>query len=164
MCGGPWPPRPVSTAPTRCSAPARRPDITPPACRSAWPAPARPRVRSRPPSRPPARAAPPLPTPARPPRQAAAARAPRLDREPWIAAAAPAGPGYLTVTVTHDALAGLAVRIVRAGPACAASDALRGRTVPAPPPADLAAARSEERRVGKECRSRWSPYHEKWSS
>ena len=27
-------------------------------------------------------------------------------------------------------------------------------------PADaLAAERSEERRVGKECRSRWSPYH-----
>ena len=25
-------------------------------------------------------------------------------------------------------------------------------------PADMA-ARSEERRVGKECRSRWSPYH-----
>ena len=24
---------------------------------------------------------------------------------------------------------------------------------------DLDAARSEERRVGKECRSRWSPYH-----
>ena len=24
---------------------------------------------------------------------------------------------------------------------------------------DLAPARSEERRVGKECRSRWSPYH-----
>src|SRR2546422_7957392 len=24
---------------------------------------------------------------------------------------------------------------------------------------DLAAERSEERRVGKECRSRWSPYH-----
>ena len=23
----------------------------------------------------------------------------------------------------------------------------------------VAAARSEERRVGKECRSRWSPYH-----
>ena len=23
----------------------------------------------------------------------------------------------------------------------------------------LAAVRSEERRVGKECRSRWSPYH-----
>ena len=25
--------------------------------------------------------------------------------------------------------------------------------------ASFAAARSEERRVGKECRSRWSPYH-----
>ena len=25
--------------------------------------------------------------------------------------------------------------------------------------ADNSAARSEERRVGKECRSRWSPYH-----
>src|SRR5258707_14121766 len=25
--------------------------------------------------------------------------------------------------------------------------------------AQLASARSEERRVGKECRSRWSPYH-----
>ena len=24
---------------------------------------------------------------------------------------------------------------------------------------DLMKARSEERRVGKECRSRWSPYH-----
>ena len=24
---------------------------------------------------------------------------------------------------------------------------------------DVAAERSEERRVGKECRSRWSPYH-----
>ena len=24
---------------------------------------------------------------------------------------------------------------------------------------EIAAARSEERRVGKECRSRWSPYH-----
>ncbi|CAD5373526.1 hypothetical protein RA210_U320014 [Rubrivivax sp. A210] len=26
-------------------------------------------------------------------------------------------------------------------------------------PRPLRAARSEERRVGKECRSRWSPYH-----
>ncbi len=62
----------------------------------------------------------------------------RLSREPWIERAELTGQGYLTVTVTHDALAGLAVRIVRAGPACAASDALRGRTVPAAPPADLA--------------------------
>ena len=26
-------------------------------------------------------------------------------------------------------------------------------------PAPVVATRSEERRVGKECRSRWSPYH-----
>ena len=26
-------------------------------------------------------------------------------------------------------------------------------------PADVMSKRSEERRVGKECRSRWSPYH-----
>src|SRR2546429_7455619 len=28
-----------------------------------------------------------------------------------------------------------------------------------PPASHAAAVRSEERRVGKECRSRWSPYH-----
>jgi arginyl-tRNA synthetase len=60
----------------------------------------------------------------------------RLETEPWIATAEVTGAGYLTVTVTPDALAALAVRIPRAGPACAASDALRGRIVPAPPPAD----------------------------
>ena len=27
------------------------------------------------------------------------------------------------------------------------------------PKVDIEAKRSEERRVGKECRSRWSPYH-----
>ena len=35
---------------------------------------------------------------------------------------------------------------------------LRGALDDAPAPAD-SRARSEERRVGKECRSRWSPYH-----
>ena len=74
------------------------------------------------------------------PRRAAAALAARLITEPDIATAAVTGPGYLTVTVTHDALAGLAVRVAEAGEACAASDALRGRTVPVPPAADLAAA------------------------
>jgi arginyl-tRNA synthetase len=69
------------------------------------------------------------------PHQAAAALAAALSQEPWIAEAEPAGPGYLTVTVTHDALASLAVRIAQAGPAAAASDALRGRTVPDTPPA-----------------------------
>jgi arginyl-tRNA synthetase len=73
------------------------------------------------------------------PREVAADLAARLGAEPWIEAAEATGAGYLTVTVTHDALAGLAVRIARAGPACAASDALRGRSLPAPPPPDLAA-------------------------
>ena len=74
------------------------------------------------------------------PRGVAAALAGRLAGEPWIAAAEVTGPGFLTVTVTHDTLAGLAVRIARAGPACARSDALRGRTVPAARPDQLAAA------------------------
>ena len=74
------------------------------------------------------------------PRGVAAALAGRLAAEPWIAAAEVTGPGFLTVTVTHDTLAGLAVRIARAGPACARSDALRGRTVPAGRPDRLAAA------------------------
>ncbi len=75
-----------------------------------------------------------LARPGQDPRDAAAAMAGRLAGEPWIAAAEVTGPGFLTVTVTHDTLAGLAVRIARAGPACAHSDALRGRTVPAVPP------------------------------
>ena len=36
--------------------------------------------------------------------------------------------------------------------ACFVLDAIRGKDV-------TSALRSEERRVGKECRSRWSPYH-----
>jgi arginyl-tRNA synthetase len=74
--------------------------------------------------------------PFRLPPAAAQNLASRLAEEPWIAHADITPPGYLTVTVTHEALATLAVRIVRAGPACAASDALRGRTVPVPPPPD----------------------------
>jgi arginyl-tRNA synthetase len=77
--------------------------------------------------------------PGQDPRAVAAELAARLASEPWIAAAEVTGAGYLTVTVSHDALAGLAVRIARAGPASAASDLLHGRTVPAPPQPDLAA-------------------------
>jgi arginyl-tRNA synthetase len=72
------------------------------------------------------------------PRAAAAVLAARLGDEAWIAAAQVTGPGFLTVTVTHATLARLAVRIARAGPACAASDALAGRTVPAPSELPLA--------------------------
>ena len=74
------------------------------------------------------------------PQQAARALAAALRPEPWVARAGVTGRGYLTVTVTRDALAGLAVRIARAGAACAASDALHGRTVPGPPGIDPAAA------------------------
>jgi len=69
------------------------------------------------------------------PRAAATALAAKLRDEAWIAAAEVTGPGFLTVTVTHATLARLAVRIALAGPACAQSDALAGRTVPAPRPA-----------------------------
>jgi arginyl-tRNA synthetase len=62
-----------------------------------------------------------------------------LRRAGWVESATVFG-GYLTVTVTRDALAALAVRITEAGPACARSTALAGRTVPAPPQPDLATA------------------------
>ncbi len=80
-----------------------------------------------------------LTRPGQDPRDLAALLAGRLAPEPWIAAAEVTGPGFLTVTITHDALAGLAARIARAGPACARSDALRGRTMPAAPPGPPAA-------------------------
>jgi arginyl-tRNA synthetase len=67
------------------------------------------------------------------PRPAAADLAARLAGELWIATAEVTGSGFVTVTVTHAALARLAIRIAHAGPACATSDALAGRTVPGPP-------------------------------
>jgi arginyl-tRNA synthetase len=51
------------------------------------------------------------------------------------------GAGYLCITVTPDALAGLAARIARAGPGCARSLARRGVRVTAPHDARLARAR-----------------------
>jgi arginyl-tRNA synthetase len=67
------------------------------------------------------------------PRPAAAGLAARLLEQPWIAAAEVTGPGFVTVTVTHATLARLAIRIAHAGPACAQSEALAGRTVAVPP-------------------------------
>ena len=81
-----------------------------------------------------------LARPGQDPREVAAALAGRLAGEPWIAVAEVTGRGFLAVAVTHDALAELAVRVALAGPACAQSDALRGRTVPAAPPGPLPAA------------------------
>ncbi len=66
-------------------------------------------------------------------RPAAEALPGRLARLPWIEQAELTAPGYLTVTVSHNALARLAVRVAQAGPACATSDALSGRTITAPP-------------------------------
>jgi len=80
-----------------------------------------------------------LARPGRDPRDIAASLATRLTDEPWIAAAEVTGPGYLTVTVTRDALSGLAVRVVRARQACAASDALLGHAVAGAAEVDLAA-------------------------
>jgi arginyl-tRNA synthetase len=74
------------------------------------------------------------------PRTAAARLADTLRDQPWIANAQVTGPGFVTVTVNHTTLARLAIRIAQAGPACAASDALAGRTVPAPAETPLAAA------------------------
>lgn len=50
------------------------------------------------------------------------------------------GGGYLSITVTPDALAQLAVRISRAGPGCARSQVLHGARVSAPRDARLAGA------------------------
>jgi len=55
----------------------------------------------------------------------------------WIASAQATGAGYLTITVTDDTLASLAIRVSEAGPACARSDTLRGTTSPMPPWPDL---------------------------
>ncbi len=73
------------------------------------------------------------------PRAAAGLLAGRLGRQPWIAAAQVTGPGFVTVTVTSATLARLAIRIANAGPACARSDALRGRPAPVPTGPPLAA-------------------------
>ena len=59
----------------------------------------------------------------------------------------------LVVTV-NGALVAPAGTVTLAGTVAAAVLSLDSETC-APP----AGARSEERRVGKECRSRWSPYH-----
>lgn len=52
------------------------------------------------------------------------------------------GPGYLSLTVSPEALGRLAARISQAGPGCARSAALRGTTVTAPARTVLAAADS----------------------
>jgi arginyl-tRNA synthetase len=74
--------------------------------------------------------------------QIVAAVAGSLRSVPWIEAAAPSGGGYLTVTVTHQALAASAARMATAGQACANSAILGGTATTSRPWPDLAAARS----------------------
>jgi len=76
------------------------------------------------------------------PAQVAAAVAGSLRGVPWIEAATPSGDGYLTVTVTYQALAASAARMAAAGQACANSSILRGTAATSQPWPDLAAARS----------------------
>jgi arginyl-tRNA synthetase len=64
----------------------------------------------------------------------------RLRCVSWIAAASVTGGGYLTVAVTPETLATLAVRVTQAGDGCARSSALRGVRRSAPADADLAGA------------------------
>jgi arginyl-tRNA synthetase len=76
------------------------------------------------------------------PADVAAVLAGPLRAIPWVQAADPAGDGYLTITVTHEALAASAARMAAAGLACANSAILRGTTATVRPWPDLAAARS----------------------
>jgi arginyl-tRNA synthetase len=78
------------------------------------------------------------------PRDIAHVLAARLAEHPWLARAEVSGPGFLALAVTQDTLAALPARIAAAGPACARSDVLSGRTVGAAPAVDLLAAASWE--------------------
>ena len=73
------------------------------------------------------------------PAEAAATMAAILRAVAWIEDARAAGNGYLTVTVTPEALTEVAVRVTEAGPACARSDALAGTRAAAPPGTPLTA-------------------------
>jgi arginyl-tRNA synthetase len=74
----------------------------------------------------------------------AATLAARLRGGNGIGQVSVTGAGYLTVTVTDAALTSLPARVVAAGPACAASDALSGMRLSVAGHPDLAAAASWE--------------------
>jgi arginyl-tRNA synthetase len=67
-----------------------------------------------------------------------------LAAESWISGAEVTGPGYLTVTVTTQALTALAGRVAKAGAESARSDALRGRVLAVPPAVSLLEAATWE--------------------
>jgi len=81
----------------------------------------------------------------REPATVAAALAPHLRRLPWVARAASSGEGYLTITVTPQALVASAARQAAAGAAAARSTIRHGTTVTVRPWPDMAAAPSWRR-------------------
>ena len=74
------------------------------------------------------------------PARIAAVLAARLRPDDLVSRAIPTGDGYLSLMVSREALAGLAIRISQAGTRCARSEALRGQALTAPGDARLAAA------------------------
>ena len=76
----------------------------------------------------------------RDPEEIATRMAAAVSQRDDVSDVAVTGNGYLTITVTGDALDWLAVRMAEAGPGSARSGTLRGTTIPAPPDKDLAAA------------------------
>src|SRR3989442_16022354 len=71
-------------------------------------------------------------------------------------------PTQLSVALAIEATAAMGPRDVAVSNPDGQSVVLTGGFTVTPPPPTLGLAflgRSEERRVGKECRSRWSPYH-----
>ena len=78
------------------------------------------------------------------PAEVAAVLAARLETGMGSARPRSRAAAISTYALTQDALAGLAVRIVRAGPGCARSQALRGTELTAPRDAQLAQARNWE--------------------
>ena len=79
----------------------------------------------------------------------------RLAAADWIAEAAVTGGGYVAITVTPQALAGVAARITAAGSACVRSDVLRGVTVPGPFPAAPQAAQTRGAAPSRESPYTW---------
>jgi arginyl-tRNA synthetase len=81
----------------------------------------------------------------RAPADIAAALADGLRVHSWIQLAEPAASGFVTITVTPQALAASAAQMAAAGPACAASTMLRAATVAPAAWPDLATAPSWQR-------------------
>ena len=72
-----------------------------------------------------------------------AALSAKFGRDPAIGSVTLSN-GFITISLTQEALAGIAVAIARAGGRCANSNALRGHTIPGAPKADLVSAQDWE--------------------